>query len=423
MKNLKSIIYVCIAAVLLLGVTACQEPLTYKTPVGLTAVVDKTDYLIGETFDPSTATITVYFTDNSSQNFKGSQLAYKLYSDEACKTEQSDAKIAAATYVQFEYGTNAKVSNKTVINGHKGLFVELANLPTTATWDATESEAVVDTKAITGVVTLDDGTTREVSVAAKSLVVTPKLAEDPVVTATSKDVEVTYTATVFGELVTVKPADEPYTVDVVTVAPVFNEDATSYTLSVEYSLNEKKVEGYNASATGKFYIGDNLTWKILIADDENVTKEVPLADFYVKDNAKAEQKVELGRESKAEYTLIYKGDYTVADSEIEIAIPNGENWIKSVAFNGYADNYAPKAGTAVTPENLKFTVEYGDNNLTETEKTSLQWKATTTTVIFIDNATPKADSTFEPEFYYTWKSKGETKVAYDQLPSTVIPKA
>ena len=141
--NIKKIAYILVAAVLVLGFTACSQAMTYKTPMGLTAVVDKTDYLVGEEFDPSTATVTVTFTDNSTATFKGSELAYTMYEGDKEATD-NDLTIKANSYVSFSYGgKEVVVSNKAAINPRTAVSVVLSNLPETTTTDGKEKRLML----------------------------------------------------------------------------------------------------------------------------------------------------------------------------------------------------------------------------------------------------------------------------------------
>lgn len=211
MKNVRSIIYVCMAAVLILGFTSCQEPQSYKVPSGLTAQVTKTDYIIGEEFDPSTAVATVSYVDGSTRSISGSALEYTLYSSEG--TAATDQKVGADSYVVLSYGG---ATGKAAINASSAESIVLANLPTTATTNGTDDAAfsAEDYLAITGTVTLSNGATREVATADGSLVVTAEINGGTTVTTAKTDVAVEYTATVFSTSVDVTAPEDGYTVNV-----------------------------------------------------------------------------------------------------------------------------------------------------------------------------------------------------------------
>ena len=154
MKNRKSIFYICIAVMLLFGFTACTQAMTYRMPAGLTATVDKTDYIIGEAFDPSTATVTIKYTDGNTQSFKGNQVT-SVVNPGSEGTSTSNA-VKDVNVVKFSYGSGeTEVSGSASFMAYGVKSVTLANLPTTAT-----AVDKIDTNAITVTAVLENGTTR-----------------------------------------------------------------------------------------------------------------------------------------------------------------------------------------------------------------------------------------------------------------------
>ena len=47
-KMKKSIFYIAIAVLLLVGFTACQQPMTYKVPTALVATAPNKDYIVDD---------------------------------------------------------------------------------------------------------------------------------------------------------------------------------------------------------------------------------------------------------------------------------------------------------------------------------------------------------------------------------------
>ena len=432
MKNIKSFIYVCIAAVLVLGITACQEPLTYKTPIGLTATVDKTDYMIGEEFDPSTASVVVTYSDNSTKTFKGSELAYEFKSGDTAVT---DLTIKEDSYVVFRYGVAAAdgtsvLSNKAAVNGHEAVSIELANLPTTATiktgTSTTNEIADADLQKITGVVTLDNGLTREVS-AADGLTVEGTINEGTAVTTATKDVKVEYKATIYGQKPDVKAPAEGYKINVVadTVSDKeFNEEATTYYLEVVYTIDGEVVD----VDSDTFYLGQKLDWKVVVKDSNGAdaaTKDLDKSVFVAMDNADVEwNSVDIGRKPEGagedatsySWTLKYIGDYNVGeDDTVTVTIPYGVNYIKSVSFKGLDPEYEPKAGTLdiTSADVLNFDVVYGadfvEGDTAWDQKSNVKLVKTGTDTMV-------ADKPFETNIYFTWKDiEGKTQVDYANI--------
>lgn len=433
MKNIKSFIYVCIAAVLVLGITACQEPLTYKTPIGLTATVDKTDYMIGEEFDPSTASVVVTYSDNSTKTFKGSELAYEFYSKGVVA---SGLTIEADSYVVFRYGVVATdgtpvLSNKAAVNGHKAVSIELANLPTTATIKGTSLSqtneiAAADLQKITGVVTLDNGLTREVS-AADGLTVKGTINGGTAVTTATKDVQVEYKATIYGQEPDVKAPAEGYKINVVADAGTdkdFNEEATTYYLDVVYTIDGEVVD----VDSDTFYLGQKLDWKVVVKDSNGAdaaTKDLDKNVFVAMDNADVKwNSVDIGRKPEGagagdtsySWTLKYIGDYNVGEGDtVTVTIPYGVNYIKSVSFIGLDPEYEPKEGKLVitSADVLNFDVVYGADFVTG----DTAWDQTSNVkLVKIGTDTMVADKPFETNIYFTWTDiEGKTQVDYANI--------
>ena len=406
--NIKKIAYILVAAVLVLGFTACSQTMTYKTPMGLTAVVDKTDYLVGEEFDPSTATVTVKeATDN-------------------------DLTIKSSSYVSFSYGgKEVVVSNKAAINPRTAVSVVLSNLPETTTTDGKKVNAP-DVSAVTGVMTLDNGATREVSVADGSINVTPVVTG--IKAEAAENVAIDYTVTTYGS----KPVDDVapengYKINVTLDKGDFDEEADTYKFDVVYYLDGKELKtAEEPSATKKdgFYLGQNLTWKVVLSDG-NTTKDVDItsSDYYAVNGVSLTPNSNvLGRNTEKTITIKYLGEKyadKIADTDIEVYIPNGKNYIESVTYTG-TEYKAVAGGTAITVADLKFNVQWKETPTEEQANAGEKWEATTSTVTFVDGTTSltglEAGDTYKPTFSWSWDGINGKQYGYQQLSLEVSAK-
>lgn len=429
--NIKKIAYILVAAVLVLGFTACSQTMTYKTPMGLTAVVDKTDYLVGEEFDPSTATVTVTFTDNSTATFKGSELSYTMYEGGTAATD-NDLTIKANSYVSFSYGgKEVVVSNKAAINPRTAVSVVLSNLPETTTTDGKKVNAP-DVSAVTGVMTLDNGATREVSVADGSINVTPVVTG--ITAEAAENVSIDYTVTTYGS----KPVDDVapengYKINVTLDKGDFNEEVAAYTFDVVYYLDGKELKTADEpSATKKdgFYLGQNLTWKVVLSDG-NTTKDVDItsSDYYAVNGVSlTPNRNILGRNTEKTITIKYLGEKyadKIADKDIEVYIPNGKNYIESVTYTG-TDYKAVEGGKAIAITDLKFNVQWKETPTEEQANAGEKWEATSSTVSFVTGTETltglEAGDTYKPTFSWSWDGINGKQYGYQQLSLEVSAK-
>lgn len=410
------LIYICVAALMLIGFTACEQaPMTYKVPTSITAVVDKTDYIKGEEFDPSTASVTVYFSDNSTEVLSGSQVAWTVDGG-------TDAKIDSASTVRFSYGSvNSTVIADVDIIGHEVVKVDLGNLPTTATWTGSGSTwtAAFATGAIDGITvnaTLDNGATRELSAVAGEV----KISVGDITAASSTKAEnQAFKATVkvfddvtglSGDKVTYAGKDS-YTVTVNAPTYEFKEDA-AYTLKAKLTIGGKEY------TSGTVYLKQAYSWELYLENtDTGATKTVNLSDTYVQDyQTYPSQTGNIGRESVS-YTIQMKNG---KGGTATVTIPAGTNYVDSVTCLGYADNFKPNAGTAITADNLKFDSKYAET-FDDTKDTGIKWDATGH-VTFLDSATPVAGKPFGPRIQISWTGlNGETKTAVYDIPDQTIP--
>ena len=142
MKN--KVLIGVLALMMLIAFTACDTQAGYKLPVGMTATASKTQYLKGETIDPTTIVATVQFSDGSSQDLDGSKLGVAA------------ATITADTKVDLEYGVGANaVSSSVQLYVGTVKEITLGNLPTEAAADGS-----IDDSAMTATVIDSFGNTR-----------------------------------------------------------------------------------------------------------------------------------------------------------------------------------------------------------------------------------------------------------------------
>lgn len=429
--NIKKIAYILVAAVLVLGFTACSQTMTYKTPMGLTAVVDKTDYLVGEEFDPSTATVTVTFTDNSTATFKGSELAYTMYDGDKEATD-NDLTIKANSYVSFSYGgKEVVVSNKAAINPRTAVSVVLSNLPETTTTDGSKVNDP-DVSAVTGVMTLDNGATREVSVADGSITVAPVVTG--IKAEAAENVSIDYTVTTYGSEPVGDVAPEGgYKINVILDKGDFSETAAAYTFDVVYYLDGKELKAADepsATKTTGFYLGQNLTWKVVLSDG-NTTKDVDItsSDYYAVNGASLTPNSNvLGRNTQKTITIKYLGEKyadKIADKNIEVYIPNGANYIVSVTYTG-TEYKAVAGGNAIAITDLKFNVQWKETPTEEQADAGEKWEATSSTVSFVTGTETltglEAGDTYKPTFSWSWDGINGKQYGYQQLSLDVSAK-
>ena len=406
MKNIKSIIYVCLAAVLILGVTACQEPQVYKVPAGLVANVTKTNYIVGEDFDPSTLSAVVTYTDGSTKTFNGTQLKYTL-SDGS--DDITDGKVAANTIVEVSY---AGVSNKASFTAYTVSSVTLANLPTTASWDG--KKATVDPDGITVTATLSNNTTRELTAREYDLTLTPTKTSGSV-TAGDKDVPVVVSAEVYGTGVSLVNGIDDWTVDVGTQD--FNDESESFTLKVD-----EKLDGvaYNP-ASDTAYFGQVLTWEIYVEDKDGGKKVLTSNDYWVQNNETLPSSVTIGRDTVDKtYTIILKEDLSKTAT---ITVKAGVNYVTDVVLNGYVEGKAPTAAgqtIQLNEQTISCTPVYKVTYDKEKDS-AIEWTVSSSTVSAIDSLTTVAGEPFAPQILLSWEGVGGKTVTKGvTLPSVNI---
>lgn len=160
----------------------------------------------------------------------------------------------------------------------------------------------------------------------------------------------------------------------------------------------------------------------MLIDSGKNEKEISYDDFLVRNQSrKPSQTVEIGRDTEATYELYYIGDtYNITNvDEVSVEIPNGDNYVRSITVSGYKAGYTPKAGVAVTADNINFTVAYAEDVV----EGDTEWTASASTVHFITSATPEAGKSFAPSIYYTYTTNEGAKVGYYTFNSVAIPAA
>lgn len=362
MKNIKSMMIVCLAAVLILGFTACSQPTyTYKEVMGLEASVSKTVYAKGEVFDPNTISGTVYFSDGSSQDVSGTQLKYSLNGS----YEDGILDSVATIQVTFTYGTagNAAVSTDTIYV-YDVASLALSNLPTTGTWNADKSEVTVDTDAVTGTATLTNGSVIELSAAEMAIEAGTVAPEENDGVATTATVALPSSVSVFGQSysigvdgITVTGAEE-WEVKVPAASTEFDpENITGIVFEYTFeSKNDSDVEYKNDGTDTAIYAGDGLTWTAyLVSETDSLEgrQEVSPADLIFGNAAtKPAQSTSALKVSDAvEYTVYYRNDMSVTG---EFSVPAVINWVKSVKVE-LNEDVTVDAGDSATLADLTIT--------------------------------------------------------------------
>ena len=411
----KSIFYIAIAVLLLVGFTACQQPMTYKVPTALVATAPNKDYIADETFDPSTVDLTVIYSDGSSDKLNGSQVPFY--------TGATDSKVSTSgSTFTFLYGSgDYAVSAPVTVYGYKVVKADLGNLPTTATWasaDTTGYEAEFAKGAIEAITvnaTLENGATRTLSQATDEV-----------------DVEVTsITATANTK------ADEAFVATVkafndqtgISGAAVTYDGKASYTVSVSaktedfdatkaYTLKYKLTVGDNEefdSDSDDAYLKQSYSWELYLENtDTKATKPVSLNDVYVKNYPNVpSQTGTIGRE-EITYTVRLKTD---SSKSVDVVIPAGDNYVNGIKFDGWVDSSKIKAGTPVTVADINLTPEYGDA-YDSTADSAIKWDKTTSgNVTFIDSDTPEEGKDYVLHIQVKWTGIDGVKTDIFTLPT------
>ena len=264
MKN--KVLIGVLALMMLIAFTACDTQAGYKLPVGMTATASKTQYLKGETIDPTTIVATVQFSDGSSQDLDGSKLGVAA------------ATITADTKVDLEYGVGANaVSSSVQLYVGTVKEITLGNLPTEAAADGS-----IDDSAMTATVIDSFGNTRTLN--AGDFEVTAKAETS----GTDKGKVTVSTVKVFDQEVTTIKGTTGWKVTVATATTPEEEfDATkAYSYYFVVLDGTTPVDGAELNGTpftfDEQYVGESFSWQIWKVNTENNAHAVATSsDYYV----------------------------------------------------------------------------------------------------------------------------------------------
>lgn len=407
MKNFKSIIYICLAAVLVLGVTACQDAAAYKQVVGLTATTTKAEYIVGEYVDPSTISAVVEFSDGSMKTISGSQVSVAVAKDYASICTGNKFVAEGTVDVTVAYGG---VSNTVEVKAADVENVVLGNLPTTAAW--VESKAKIDTSAVTATVKLTTGSERELA-AGEFTDITYTVANEA---ANKKDAVVTVTGiTIFGEKYMVTPSSDETTVtftgtpewkvNIGDKALTFDfEDTYVLKFKYAYTSSTKDFTYKNDGTDAKFYAGDKVTWTAYLENTENgkpskgATYELDAKDLYFKNTPNAPASEITLKADPASYTVWYAKDMSISAATLEIKA--GEDWIENVDVKFTAEKAS--VGSVEADDFTYKVTTYLDKEAAE----ALKMLNTATDVTVVNNTVAEGDTTYIPRLIITY-GKGE----------------
>ena len=407
MKNFKSIIYICLAAVLVLGVTACQDAAAYKQVVGLTATTTKAEYIVGEYVDPSTISAVVEFSDGSMKTISGSQVSVSVAKSYASTCTGNKFVAEGTVDVTVAYGG---VSNTVEVKAANVANVVLGNLPTTAGWDG--ENATIDTSAITATVKLTTGSERELA-AGEFTDITYTVANEA---ANKKDAVVTATGiTIFGEKYMVTPSTDEVKV-AFTGTPEWKVNigdkvltfdfGDTYVLKFKYAYTSstKDFTYKNDGTDVNFYAGDKVTWTAYLENTENgkpskgATYELDASkDLYFKNTPNAPASEVTLKADSASYTVWYAKNMSISAT---LEIKAGEDWIEDVDVKFTAEKAS--VGSVEADDFTYEVTTYLDKEADE----ALTMLNTTTDVTVVNNTVAEGDTTYIPRLIITY-GKGE----------------
>lgn len=415
MKNIKNMALVCLAIALIFGATACENQMpTYKEAVGLTATVSKTDYLVGETFDPSTVSAVAYFSDGSSQNLTNTEITYSIKGNSNNFSNGKFTKSGDAT-ITFMYGG---ASVEKTITGYYASNVDLGNLPSTASYTSTGT-ATSAKPVMTGVTATATVNGQKVELPAGSFSIA--------------DADITLTSTTAGAKTTASVAKVVvYGIDVSTVtyngaktwevtvdsiaSDAFDEKAP-YTMEVRYTWSGDETD---------HYVDETVTWDVyLVNTGSKAEKELEIADLYfdgltssTSPAAPTTNVVTLSTDSAATYTVRYKND---ASKFATVTIPNGKDYVANISASiiTTGDN-AIKANTKATYANFEYTVTTKANE-TDDEKIAELWKPSSSTVRVINEIVGEAGSSFAPTLEVTYNTDKGSVTKFVTVTSVNVP--
>ena len=166
----KCILIGALAALMLFAFTACDNQVSITgTPVGMTATVSKTNYLVGQEIDLSTISATVDFSGNVSKTFSGNEIAFVGNTAATAPSTNPLEVQAGANQLTFAYGSvnsQGDISGamaKVTVYGYKAKTVTLNNMPTTVAKTNSDGTISLDTSAVTATVVDEKGNSYEVA--------------------------------------------------------------------------------------------------------------------------------------------------------------------------------------------------------------------------------------------------------------------
>ena len=263
MKN--KVLIGVLALMMLIAFTACDTQAGYKLPVGMTATATKTQYLKGETIDPTTIVATVQFSDGSSQDLDGSKLGVAA------------ATITADTKVDLEYGVGANaVSSSVQLYVGTVKEITLGNLPTEAAADGS-----IDDSAMTATVIDSFGNTRTLN--AGDFEVTAKAETS----GTDKGKVAVSKVEVFNQVVTTIKGTTGWKVTVATATTPEEEFDATKTYSYYFVVLDGTTPVDRAELNGtaftfdEQYVGESFSWQIWKVNENGAHAVATSSDYYV----------------------------------------------------------------------------------------------------------------------------------------------
>ena len=435
MKNIKSFIFICLAAILVFGFTACAEPTTYKEVSAIDAYLTEDTYIVGQYFDPSTITGTVYYSDGTSGALSSAQASYEIKNVVA-----SDAFVDGKFVKAGDATVTIKFGGKSSTDTIKGIAVtalELANLPETASWNAGNTAADVDMSAVTATATLTDGSKVQLAAGEFSVTATADITTGSPKAGTAltdRAVTIDESVTVFG--VSYVNKEEGRTITVTPALPAGVTEwkvdvlqngfgtATGLIAEVIYTSKTADFKYDNSTTVSKAYGGDTATWTVYLTDKDGHRMAVDPDELIFQNIQNSadipDTEVTLDEEEHS-YSVLYKGNLDLDPATFTIL--KGDDWIQSISAKVKTDEDGKVLLTAegtATYEDFTFTVDtyYDDEEATFDAGTSGANVKLTNTVI------PEAGKTYTTSIQVTYEEKtGVTKNQMIKNVSAKVPEA
>lgn len=433
MKNIKSFIFICLAAILVFGFTACAEPTTYKEVSAIDAYLTEDTYIVGQYFDPSTITGTVYYSDGTSGALSSAQASYEIKDVEDVF---KDGKFVGAGNAAVTIKFGGKSSTDTI----KGIAVEaleLANLPETASWNVNNSAANVDMSAVTATATLSDASKVQLAAGEFSVTATADITTGSPKAGTAltdRAVTIGESVTVFG--VSYVNKEEGRTITVTPALPTGVTEwkvdvlqngfgtATGLVAEVIYTSKTADFKYDNSTTVSKAYGGDTATWTVYLTDKDGHRMAVDPDDLIFQNIQNSadipDTEVTLDEEAHS-YSVLYKGDLDLVPATITIL--KGDDWIQSISAKVKTDEDGKVLLTAEDTadwQDFTFTVDTYYN----AKETDTLFTASTSNVKLTNTVIPEAGKTYTTSIQVTYTEKtGVTKNQMIKNVSAVVPEA